>query len=117
MKERQKKAIDYAIEQIKASPLYPYVDTVYLYGSCARGEEKWDSDVDIFIQLKEEYREHPEMRYEMLMLISIATSPEVRDAEADVKIVVGDRWKSDNGLYYQNVRRDGIVLLSSYKDK
>ena len=29
------------------------IKTIYLYGSCARGEEKYSSDVDLFLELME----------------------------------------------------------------
>ena len=39
--------VDYIVKTV------PSVEEVYLFGSCARGEAKWDSDVDIAIVTKE----------------------------------------------------------------
>lgn len=33
-----------------------------------------------------------------------------RDAETDLKIVVGDDWKRNKILYYTNVRKEGIQI-------
>lgn len=45
--ERRQAALEYALKQIKNSPLRPYVQATFLYGSCSRGEEKYGSDVDL----------------------------------------------------------------------
>ena len=41
---RSKQAIQHAIRVIRASELAPYVTGLYLYGSCARKEQRFDSD-------------------------------------------------------------------------
>lgn len=51
--ERHQAALEYALEQIKNSPLRPYVQATFLYGSCSRGEEKYSSDVDLLLVLNE----------------------------------------------------------------
>lgn len=45
--KKHQRALDYALLQIKESPIFPYVKNIIVYGSCARGEEKWDSDLDL----------------------------------------------------------------------
>lgn len=35
-------ALQYALDQIKKSGLSQFIEKIYLYGSCARGEEEWD---------------------------------------------------------------------------
>lgn len=30
--------------------------------------------------------------------------------EVDLKVVIGDKWKDDPSLYFENIRRDGIDL-------
>ena len=38
--QRQRNAAEYALKVIQSSCIKPYIKTIYLYGSCARGEEK-----------------------------------------------------------------------------
>ena len=38
--------MDYALSQLKSSKVYPYIRHVYLYGSCARKMQSYESDVD-----------------------------------------------------------------------
>ena len=47
--KRQRNAAEYALRAIQSSCIKPYIKTIYLYGSCARGEEKYSSDVDLFL--------------------------------------------------------------------
>ena len=44
---RHQRAIDYALYQSKHSALEKYITNIFLYGSCARNEAKWSSDVDL----------------------------------------------------------------------
>ena len=39
--KRQRNAAEYALRAIQSSCIKPYIKTIYLYGSCARGEEKY----------------------------------------------------------------------------
>lgn len=45
-------SIDYIVQTI------PDVVEIYLFGSCARNETKWDSDIDIAIITKEPITDH-----------------------------------------------------------
>ena len=46
------KSIEYAVDIIKKSSVAPFVKALYLYGSCARGEQNYGSDVDLFLELQ-----------------------------------------------------------------
>ena len=48
---RHAESLAYAIKALK--PYKRYIRSIYLYGSCARGEQRKGSDVDIFLFLKE----------------------------------------------------------------
>ena len=44
--KRQRNAAEYALRAIQSSCIRPYIKIIYLYGSCARGEEKYSSYFD-----------------------------------------------------------------------
>ena len=101
--KRQRNAAEYALRTIQSSCIRPYIKTIYLYGSCARGEEKYSSDVDLFLELSESFRSRPELK-------KVSLSSKIRsilmrnldDAETDLKIVVGDDWKrKQNAVLYK----------------
>lgn len=108
--ERHQRALDYAIEQIKKSSIYQFVNALYLYGSCSRGSENWDSDVDLFLELNEDFALHPEFRWDMRVLQGAVSSDELYDVETDLKIVVGKAWLLDNSIYYENIRKEGRLI-------
>ena len=108
--KRQRDAAEYALRTIQSSCIRPYINTIYLYGSCARGEEKYSSDVDLFLELSESFRSQPELKKYLYLLKSEVSSEELDDAETDLKIVVGDDWKRNKMLYYTNVRKEGIQI-------
>lgn len=68
--ERHNQALYHALGVIKKSAIAPFVKELYLYGSCARKEEEWDSDVDLFMELKEDFRNHKELKMPLRLLIS-----------------------------------------------
>lgn len=51
---RHSDALCYALRQIKCDRFKKYVKAIYLYGSCARGDERYNSDVDLFLVLEED---------------------------------------------------------------
>lgn len=108
--KRHYQALQYALDQIKKSELSRFIEKIYLYGSCARGEEEWDSDIDLLVQLQEEARRYPETKKQILLLKGEVSTDEIADPEADVKFVFGSEWGNSPMLYYTNVRRDGINL-------
>lgn len=108
--ERHQKALNYAINQIRLSPLYPYLKELYLFGSCARNEQKWRSDIDLFMQLDDEVVKVEHWKSEMFRLRSFVSSDELYEPECDLKIVLGPEWKENDMLFYKNVRKDGVRL-------
>lgn len=48
---RHSASLAYALKALNKEQYREYIDAIYLYGSCARGERNYDSDVDIFLKL------------------------------------------------------------------
>lgn len=101
--------MDYAISKIKNSPVSSYVSNLYLYGSCSRHEETYRSDVDLFLEINEN-APIKDIRDELIILKSAVTPTKSDLPEVDLKNVIGDKWKSNNMLYYKNVKREGVSL-------
>lgn len=107
---RHQHALDYAMDQIRKSPLSQYVVSLYLYGSCVRQTAEWGSDVDLFLELSPDIPLTDENREELMRLRAVVTDDDPGVPELDLKFVIGPEWKSSRMLYYQNVRKDGIDL-------
>ena len=105
-KERSEKAIKYARRQIEESPVAPYVSKLYLYGSCAREEQTYQSDVDLMLELKPAF-DVEKLRDEIILLKSRVNPSRADMPEVDLKVVIGDGWKNENTLYFENIKREG----------
>lgn len=107
--ERSDKALRYAVSRIKASAVAPSVSGLYLYGSCARNEQGYTSDVDLFLELKPD-TDMETLRDELMKLKGEVSSTEPEMPDVELKIVVGDDWRSSDMLFYRNVAADGINI-------
>ena len=108
--KRHQQALEYALNVIRNSPVFPYVAGVYLFGSCAKQTETWESDVDLLMELRPAVELAEDLRRPLRMLKSDVTTDCLEDPEVDLKIVVGDKWRRSNMLFFENVRKDGVLL-------
>ena len=107
IESRHKQALRYAMEKISRSPLAPYVNELYLYGSYARGTQTWESDVDLLLTLD---GNAPNLKKEIIQLKAEVSQDGTDDVQVDLKVLYGDAWKTSQMLYYQNIRREGKKL-------
>ena len=110
MSERHKNAMTYALKKIQQSPIAVYVKNVILYGSCARGEASWGSDVDLCVLLNEDVRKLPNYAQIIHLLKGTISEDDAHSAETDIKFVIGDEWQNSGMLYLKNLRKDGIPV-------
>lgn len=110
MSERQKNAMTYALKKIQQLPIAVYVKNVILYGSCARGEASWGSDVDLCVLLNEDVRKLPNYAQIIHLLKGTISEDDAHSAETDIKFVIGDEWQNSGMLYLKNLRKDGIPV-------
>ena len=99
-------AIQYALRQIKKSPVA--VTKLILFGSCARRQQAFSSDVDLLLEVSENIPE--DFRTELVKLRSMVTPGDADAPEVDLRIVIGNAWEKNPMLYYKNIRRDGIDI-------
>lgn len=103
------KSIEYAVDIIKKSSVAPFVKALYLYGSCARGEQNYGSDVDLFLELQPDF-DVQKYKDDIIILKGRVSPTDMNMAEVDLKVVVGDEWKKNQMLYYQNILREGVNI-------
>lgn len=104
-----RKSVEYAVDIIRKSPVAPFVKALYLYGSCARGEQIYGSDVDLFLELQPDF-DTQKYKDDVILLKGRISPTDMNMAEVDLKVVVGDDWKKNQMLYYQNVLREGVNI-------
>ncbi len=108
--KRHQGALNYALSQISRSPIAPYVETLLLFGSCAKKTEHFESDIDLFLELSEHFPKTPEMKMELIRLKAAVSTGSLNDPETDLKIVIGSDWRKSNMLFYQNILTEGINI-------
>lgn len=109
MMAKSRISMQYAMKKIFESKIFDYIDAVYLYGSCARYEQRYDSDVDIAIELSENIN-IDSYKDEIFMLLSKISPVNSDIPDVDTKILIGSNWRCSPMLYYKNLSRDAIVL-------
>src|SRR5438105_2004807 len=78
---------------------------VYLYGSYVRGEQDWESDVDVLIVLDEvpRYGEEVDRTSEIIANLSLAYGVSVS------RVVVSEHtWRTGDTLFLANVRDEAV---------
>lgn len=106
---RSMESIRYAVNAIQTSEICKYVSAVYLYGSCARGQQKYNSDVDLLIQMDDDF-DIKKYSSQVFSLKNMIMPDDLSLPEIDAKIIVGDQWKKSDDIFYKNIRRDGKLV-------
>ena len=103
---RSNKAIQFALAEIKKSDIGSYVQHVYLYGSCARNEQSYGSDVDLLVELNESFRA---VKRKFALSSALRGSLNAHNEifpDIEVIFVIGRQWITDNTVFFANVRKD-----------
>lgn len=103
------KAISYAKETLMTSSFADHILQIYLYGSCATGKIKYDSDVDILIVVSDKMILNRELIQAFRILRSDLHDIE-NMAEIDLRLISKTSWEKNDSFYLNNVHREGIQL-------
>jgi predicted nucleotidyltransferase len=106
--KRHEVALDTAIKGIQESFISKYVKALYLYGSCARGDYKWDSDIDLLLVLDENERFNKAVKKEIIWLKGSLEDDDLDAPEVDLKVFFGEDWMKSQDCYIMNVIKDGV---------
>lgn len=100
---RHAQSLQYALNVLRAPKYKPYIRSVYLYGSCARLQQTFHSDVDLFLFLDNEIPDDliREMRLEVIPHYSL---PEV-----EIKYSKNEDF-SNSYHFNQNLERDAKLI-------
>jgi predicted nucleotidyltransferase len=85
-----------------------------LYGSCARDEADYDSDVDILIVIDDAYVDKKEIKDFERKMRSDCSIFEDQDGkyypEVDIHFVLKSSYDKEESTYLKEIRKDGIVI-------
>lgn len=98
-------SLDYAIHAIGDWKYKENISKIYLYGSCARMEQKSDSDIDLYIELESE------IPLSAIRELKVECNPEDwKLPEVDIKVDFGENTLDKDDLFHKNIKREGMLL-------
>ena len=106
--ERYTNTINYAKEIIKSSSVAPYINNIYLFGSAARKDVKWDSDIDIVVIMQNNTMSL--CKEKMLLLKSDLSYLGKEYVPVDLKFLSLDDYTDSKDLFIINIKKDAIEL-------
>jgi predicted nucleotidyltransferase len=83
------------------------VDSILLYGSRARGDERPDSDIDILVVLKDDFNYSEMLRLSSDLAASLSLENDVVISRA---FVSKEQFEQRQTPFLMNVRREGIPV-------
>lgn len=100
---RHSEALIYALRVLREPQNLCKIRKIYLYGSCARKQQKYDSDVDLFLVTERLSAS------EIAKLRSCVNSGDSKLPEVEVKISFTERFSSSQ-RFNKNLEREAILL-------
>lgn len=97
---RHAKALKYALAVLQ-NKYGDKIQSLYLYGSCARGDQQYDSDVDILV-VSDTLTKKEIHQMKLDVISDDYTLPEVELKITDGQI--SDKW------FLENIKKDGVLL-------
>lgn len=108
--DRFTNGIKYVIDYINNSEVSAFIKGVYLFGSVAKGNNRFDSDIDILIYFSDNIKQIPDYKRKIRMIKSDLSYINDDIPEIDVKIFIGDDWLTDMSQFCCEIRKDGIQI-------
>lgn len=102
--DRHEKSLNYALSILTGNQYLPYLDAIYLYGSCARGEQKYASDVDLLLKLKADVP-HNILR----TMRSEATPDDWELPEVELEFFSGSHF-SNSHQFNKNLEKEAVLI-------
>lgn len=108
--EKGRGSVEYAFRQIEQSPLLEHINRIILYGSMARGDSTYKSDVDMFIEFDGKLNTDDRQTRADIRLLRCEVIPNYPFPEVDLHTAVGTDWTESPKTYYKNILKDGKIL-------
>lgn len=105
LSERHKRSLEVAMKFLLSENVRQELKRVYLYGSVARGEASYNSDVDLLLVVNEDTTPKYMRWIRSCVLDGDYTLPEV-----DIHFTKDESLDNLSWQFAENVRKDGVVL-------
>lgn len=103
-KSRHAIALEQALRKIVGSEYAGRIHSIYLFGSCARLQQKYSSDVDLFVCVNDmDGRSQRRLR-------TLVEPDDIGLPEVELKFGSITDLETSDDIFYRNIRRDGKLL-------
>ena len=109
LQKRSEDTIAYAIQTLRNSEISAYIRHAILFGSCARHEQNFSSDVDLLVELDASI-DLAKAKKEIQQLITLVSPTDLSLPQVDLKIEIGPEWHDDNSFFHQQILKEGIEV-------
>jgi len=107
MEQKQLRRILRALRKGLDTALGERVEKVILYGSQARGDARGDSDIDVLIVLKDDFKYRTMLKKTSKIVAKLSLDNDVVISRA---FASRQQYEQSNMPFLMNVRRDGISI-------
>lgn len=116
--ERHQRTLHKYISSVLSNEFVKYINKIYLYGSCARNEQTFYSDIDLFIVLKESINDDEFWKVKSVLSgeCMLCVSDAANDVDIDIHYTKNSEWYSANDFFYEQIRKDCILLWERNKN-
>lgn len=94
-----------ALKILCTEPYEQYIGAIYLYGSCARGDQRFDSDVDLLVQYNHLFDQKIGREMRIAVMPDDVSLPDV-----ELKFAKQDGWEQATDQFSKNIKKEGILL-------
>lgn len=102
---RHLQAMNNALKILSSTPYSQHINAIYLYGSCATGKQKYDSDVDLLVEYNSSFNQMIGRQMRIAVIPDNINLPDV-----ELKFVKKDLWKKNSDCFSKNLQKEGILL-------
>ena len=111
MKYRQYNALKKSMKLILASPLRQDIQKIILYGSCARNQEQFSSDVDLAVILNNKPKQYYSKNVRELRNLILGTIFRTDEcSDVDVHFYTDETLEQSQLHYFKNIRKEGKTI-------
>lgn len=104
MDQRHEASLLHALQILRQQPYRDFIRKIYLYGSCARGEQKYHSDLDLLLIVE------PSMPNVLIRELKSRVMPDDDTLpEVELKVNKGEEL-SFSHQFTTNLKKDGVLL-------
>lgn len=83
---------------------------IYIFGSYARNQEKYDSDLDVLLIADNLNQEDILRAVSSLRYINDNTSP------IDIKFISRDKWNNSNSTFVNTIKKEGLDVTEEFRN-